>query len=641
MQDKDNKRQQAEATVLLSVTPSPDDMQRVIQELHTHQAELEAQNEELRRMHQELDAARARYFDLYDLAPLGYCTLDEQGLILEANLTAAKLLGVERSELLKREITRFIIKEDQDIYYLHQKQRLQAGEQQSCVLRMLKNDGVQFWGYLVTSPMQNGDAEVVRIVLTDVTEREQAKLAALQASVVFSQAILNSVSVEIAVIDRTGVILAVNEAWRRFALDYSGYCCMPGSNIGVGTNYLGVCSDTHPAHAGIQAVLDGRLPCFNFEYPCHTPQHQYWFSMSVTPLGEAAQQGAVIAHENITGRKQAGEAQRIAAIAFECQEGIVIMDADLNILRVNQAFMAITGYAQQDVQGKKTAMFRSGRQPDAYFDGVWREVMRNSAWQGDMWLRRKNGEEYPGRVTITAVKDEAGRTSHYVGTITDATNKELQEQQRLLNELQHRNILVREVHHRIKNNLQGITGILRQFAQKHPETTEVINQAIGQVQGISVIHGLQGRAVTSSVRVCELTVAIAAEVEALWQKPVAVNIPVDWVPCIISEAEAVPLALVLNELVINAVKHGGAGGLVNIMLSHEPRPGSIRLAIHNTGAIPASFGLEAAGSLGVGLQLVASLLPQAGATLFWTQQGHTVVTTLSLDAPIIQQEPKT
>jgi len=239
---------------------------------------------------------------------------------------------------------------------------------------------------------------------------------------------------------------------------------------------------------------------------------------------------------------------------------------------------------------------------------------------------------------ITAVRDEAGQVTHYVGNITDATNTKLQEQQRLLKETAHRNILVREVHHRIKNNLQGITGILRQFAQTHPEMSDPINQAICQVQSISVIHGLQGRAVTSLVRVCELTAAIASGIESIWQKPVTVEIPEVWAPYIVSEAEAVPLALVLNELIWNAIKHGDMEGRVSIMVSHEPSPDAIRLTIRNFGLIPVGFGLEDTSGFGTGLQLVASLLPRAGARLAWVQQGDIVVTTLGLDEPVIQPE---
>ena len=120
---------------------SPEEIRQMLHELQVHQIELEMQNEELRRSQAELDAARARYFDLYDLAPVGYCTISEKGLILEANLTAAMLLGVTRDALVKQPISRFILKEDQDIYYLHRKKLFETGEPQACELRMAKNDG--------------------------------------------------------------------------------------------------------------------------------------------------------------------------------------------------------------------------------------------------------------------------------------------------------------------------------------------------------------------------------------------------------------------------------------------------------------------------------------------------------------------
>ena len=81
---------------------SPEEARRVLHDLQVHQSELEMQNEELRTKQAELDSARARYFDLYDMAPVGYCTLSEKGMILETNLTAATLLGLDRSELLKQ-----------------------------------------------------------------------------------------------------------------------------------------------------------------------------------------------------------------------------------------------------------------------------------------------------------------------------------------------------------------------------------------------------------------------------------------------------------------------------------------------------------------------------------------------------------
>jgi PAS domain S-box-containing protein len=163
-------------------TLSPKEAGRLLHELQVHQIELEMQNEELRRAQGEIEAARARYFDLFDLAPVGYFTLSEQGLILEANLTAAGLLGVERRDLVKKPLTRFILPEDQDIYYRHRKQLFETGTPQVYDLRVLRADADPFWVRLETTEAQDANgASVCRAVMSDITVRKQAeeKLAEL------------------------------------------------------------------------------------------------------------------------------------------------------------------------------------------------------------------------------------------------------------------------------------------------------------------------------------------------------------------------------------------------------------------------------------------------------------------------------
>jgi PAS domain S-box-containing protein len=149
------------------------EMQRNLHELLVHQIELEMQNDELRRAQAELEEARARYLDLYDLAPVGYCTLSEDGLILEANLTAAGMLGVPRGVLAGQPITRFIHKEAQDAYYLYKLQLLDAFEPQPFELRMMKSDGTMFWARLDTNAMQERGGELkFRVILSDITDRK-------------------------------------------------------------------------------------------------------------------------------------------------------------------------------------------------------------------------------------------------------------------------------------------------------------------------------------------------------------------------------------------------------------------------------------------------------------------------------------
>jgi two-component system cell cycle sensor histidine kinase/response regulator CckA len=155
-----------------------------LHELRVHQIELEMQNEELRRAQEELEVSRARYFDLYDLAPVGYFTLNEKGSILEANLTAAKLLGLARAALVKQPLSRFILPEDQDILYRQRKQLWVTGAPQSWELRLLRKDAEPFWARVEATKAQDSDgASAWRAVVSDITERkfeekERAKLEA-------------------------------------------------------------------------------------------------------------------------------------------------------------------------------------------------------------------------------------------------------------------------------------------------------------------------------------------------------------------------------------------------------------------------------------------------------------------------------
>jgi PAS domain S-box-containing protein len=173
-------RQQAEERLVGRAEPDidrlrPDETRRLIHELRVHQIELELQNEELRCTQTELDASRARYKDLYEFAPVGYCTISEKGLILQANLTAATLLNVARGTLVKQPISQFILKKDQDIYYLHRKQLFETGTPQVCELRMLRADNPPFWAQMQASATvdENGAPVACRVMLSDITDRKQ------------------------------------------------------------------------------------------------------------------------------------------------------------------------------------------------------------------------------------------------------------------------------------------------------------------------------------------------------------------------------------------------------------------------------------------------------------------------------------
>ncbi len=120
---------------------------------------------------------------------------------------------------------------------------------------------------------------------------------------------------------------------------------------------------------------------------------------------------------------------RIAAVAFESQESMMITDADTVILRVNQAFTETTGYTSEEAVGQTPRLFKSGRHNADFYRAMWVTIQRTGAWQGEIWNRRKNGEVYPGLRSISAVKTGDGVVTHYIGTLIDLTERKAAEEQ--------------------------------------------------------------------------------------------------------------------------------------------------------------------------------------------------------------------
>ena len=127
-------------------------------------------------------------------------------------------------------------------------------------------------------------------------------------------------------------------------------------------------------------------------------------------------------------RRQSEEDLRIAATAFESQEGIVVTDANDVILRVNRAFTEITGYSPEDAVGQKMNMLKSDHHDPDFYAGMWQSILRNGAWQGEIWNRIKNGEVHPHWLTISAVRNGDGVVTHFVGTYIDITERKRTEE---------------------------------------------------------------------------------------------------------------------------------------------------------------------------------------------------------------------
>ncbi|MBL6986331.1 MAG: EAL domain-containing protein [Methylobacter sp.] len=261
--------------------------------LEEHQHELEMQHNELQRTHSALEESRDRFVDLFDFAPLGYLTLNDQGCITEINLTGAKLLGADRNKLKQRQIGSFLFFTpwEYDQWWLNLSTQ-KFNDKQSYELEIRRDDSTVFQARLDCQLRETLISPIVHVSFADITERKQAKIEL-----------------------------------------------------------------------------------------------------------------------------------QIAAIAFESQEGMVITDMNNVIVKVNQAFIRLTGYSSEELINRKMKLLKSGRHDAEFYSTMWQSLVHTGTWQGEIWNRLKNGEIHPQFVTITAVKNNDGEIFNYVANYTDITER--------------------------------------------------------------------------------------------------------------------------------------------------------------------------------------------------------------------------
>jgi diguanylate cyclase (GGDEF)-like protein/PAS domain S-box-containing protein len=133
--------------------------------------------------------------------------------------------------------------------------------------------------------------------------------------------------------------------------------------------------------------------------------------------------------EEVEEYKRAEEVLRLAAAAFESHEAVVITDAQAHIIRVNQAFSDITGYLPEEVTGKNPRIMSSGKHGPEFYADMWRRLLAEGKWSGEIWDKRKNGEIYPKWTSITAVKNTRGEIGNYVAIFSDITSRKKAEEE--------------------------------------------------------------------------------------------------------------------------------------------------------------------------------------------------------------------
>jgi hypothetical protein len=341
---------------------------------------------------------------------------------------------------------------------------------------------------------------------------------------------------------------------------------------------------------------------------------------------------------DIERRRQAelGSAQAQASLQRIIETAplaIALFDAhSLNVLQVNQMAAAffdrpaeqLVGGTPRDWLGAAPAEALAAdlRAASAATEVLRRELRLDTAAGARLWETR-----------VVSLPTSAGAREQVLLVASDVTEQRAEAQAGFEAAIAQREMLVKEVHHRIKNNLQGVAGLLQQNAARHPEVAAILTESVGQVQAIAQVYGLQVGA-GGPLRVASVLEAIALSVQRTFGRAVRVQVAGDEVVrLLLPEAESIPIALTLNELLTNAVKHS-VQGEVRCEMSLDGE--ALRVTIRNVGRLRDGFSLAQFPGGVSGLGLVRALLPRRSATLTLSQQGDEVLAEVLLRPPSVQ-----
>ncbi len=218
---------------------------------------------------------------------------------------------------------------------------------------------------------------------------------------------------------------------------------------------------------------------------------------------------------DITPRKLVEADLRIASTAFESQEAMAITDKNKIILRVNQAFVRVTGYSVEEAVGKTPSLLKSGRQDDRFYQAMWESLCRDGHWQGEIWNRRKNGEIYPEWLNITAVTDESGQVTNYVASFSDITARKMAEHeiQHLafydpLTQLPNRRLLQERLKHGIE--VERREGKHLALLMLDLDRFKAVNDSLGHQAGDALLQQVAAR-ITGRLREVDLVARLGGD----------------------------------------------------------------------------------------------------------------------------------
>jgi PAS domain S-box-containing protein len=568
-------------------------------------------------------ASEARYRVLFDCAPDGIVIADPEGVYLDANGSICEMLGYQRDELIGLPSSRIVAEMEFD-NIAPALREIQGKSPYHREWRFRRKDDSTFDAEVIATTMPDGK---VLAMIRDVTERKNAELALRDREERF-RTMANSIP-QLAWIARAdGQKYWFNQRW----YTYTGTTVEQMEGWGWKSTY-------HPEfvpaimQAWHAAIANGNA--FEMEFPIRAADGEYrTFLTRVEPLRDPA--GKLV---NWFGTNTDLEELKRAEIQLKTsfkeindlkraqdEHAIVaITDPKGKITYVNEKFCAISKYSREELLGQDHRLINSGFHSKEFIQRIWQTISDGRVWKGEIKNKAKDGTFYWVDTTIVPFLGENGKPIQYIAIRTDITERKRFEQA-LQTSLAERELLLREIHHRVKNNMQLVCSLLQLQARQlqNPEMSAIMSESQTRVRSMALIHEkLYGGDSLARIDLADYLRSLAAMIQRSQSGRGGVALRFELVPLTGGMDTAVPLGLVVNELLTNAFKHAfPAAGRVaitspEIVIALRPEPdGRLRLEVRDNG-IGLPEGFAPAENRSLGMRLVQIFAKQLHSELIW------------------------
>ena len=394
---------------------SLEETQGLLQRLRIHEIELQMQNDALRRTQRELEASRERFLELYDRAPVGYFTLNEEGVIQEVNLTAAALLSTTKSALIGNPLADYIVARDRDVYCQHRSQLLETGMRGICEFRMLRRNEEPFWARVeLHAVFDVHGSRYCRAILSDISDIKNAEEGLRILETAF-----RSTAHAIVITGRDAAIQWINEAFTRL----TGYSA--DDVFGQTPRLLNSSLQNEAFYKNLWEVIQSGRSWQGELINKRKDGSLYNEEMMVTPVMDAHGEIThfIAIKKDVTLRKQVEEQLRLQSLMLD-SVGQAVAAADLNncILFWNKTAANMFGWSREEALGRMMSEVLPMEVSPEETEIAAAAFKRGECWSGELNVRRRDGRLIPMLITNAPVLDDRGKIIAIIGIGVDLTD---------------------------------------------------------------------------------------------------------------------------------------------------------------------------------------------------------------------------